>query len=93
MAAGEAICFGVDSIAVPYIKEAGVLFAFYAAGVLVFVYFAAFHISPTEYLTGEEGVVIPKHVVEELRHDGKEVPIVHHAVEEAVNLELVEKHA
>ncbi|EXJ75640.1 uncharacterized protein A1O5_00147 [Cladophialophora psammophila CBS 110553] len=65
LAAGEAICFGLDSIAVPYIKEAGTIFAFYATGVIVFIYLAAFHITETEYFTGEEGVVIPKHVVEE----------------------------
>lgn len=65
LAAGEAICFGVDSIGVPYIKEAGAIFAFYATGVIVFVYLAAYHITDTEYFAGEEGVVIPKHVVEE----------------------------
>ncbi|EXJ91481.1 hypothetical protein A1O3_00029 [Capronia epimyces CBS 606.96] len=70
MAGGEAICFGVDSIGVPFIKEAGVLFAFYFSGLLIFTYFAAYHITPTQYLVGEEGVVIPVHVVEELKHDG-----------------------
>lgn len=65
LAGGEAICFGLDSIAIPYIKEAGGIFAFYAAGVLTFTYFATYHISETEYFTGEEGVVVPIHVVEE----------------------------
>lgn len=65
LGAGEAICFGVDSISVPYIKEAGVIFCFYTTGVLVFAYLAAFHIHETEYFTGEEGVVVPKHVLEE----------------------------
>lgn len=65
MAAGEAICFGLDSIKVPYIKEAGVLFAFYASSVLIFCYLAAFHITDTQYFASEDGVVIPKHVVEE----------------------------
>ncbi|KIW38893.1 uncharacterized protein PV06_08718 [Exophiala oligosperma] len=65
LAAGEAICFGVDSIGVPYIKEAGVIFTFYATGILVFVYLAAYHIKETEYFVGEEGVVIPQHVIEE----------------------------
>jgi hypothetical protein len=65
LAAGEAVCFGLDSIAVPYLKEAGTIFAFYAAGVLVFLYLAIYHITDTEYFAGEEGVVIPKHVVEE----------------------------
>lgn len=65
LAAGEAICFGVDSLAVPYIKEAAVIFAFLAAGVLVLGYLALFHITETEYFTGEDGVVIPKHILEE----------------------------
>lgn len=65
MGAGEAICFGVDSLAVPYMKEAAVIFAFYTTGVLVFAYLAAYHIRETEYFNGEEDVVIPKHVLEE----------------------------
>lgn len=44
-------------------------------GVIVFIYLAAFHITETEYFAGEEGVVIPIHVVEE--HPGKmDDPIV-----------------
>jgi hypothetical protein len=61
--AGEAICFGVDSIGVPYIKEAGVLLAFYTTGVIIFAYMAVSHISETQYFVGEEGVVIPQHVL------------------------------
>ena len=70
LGAGEAICFGVDSIAVPYMKEAAVIFAFYTAGVFIFLYLAWFHISETEYFSHEEGVVIPKHVIEEAKADG-----------------------
>ncbi len=70
LGAGEAICFGLDSIAVPYVKEAGVIFAFYTSGVLVFVYLAAFHIKETKYFTGEDGVVIPKHVLDEHAQEG-----------------------
>ena len=51
-------------------KEAAVIFTFYAAGVLIFLYLALFHISETEYFSHEEGVVIPKHVLEEARADG-----------------------
>ncbi|ORY69003.1 uncharacterized protein BCR38DRAFT_363860 [Pseudomassariella vexata] len=65
LGAGEAICFGLDSIQVPYIKEAAVIFAFYATGVLVFLYLGLYHIRETEYFAGEEDVVIPKHVLEE----------------------------
>ncbi|RFU27343.1 hypothetical protein B7463_g9003, partial [Scytalidium lignicola] len=64
LAAGEAICFGVDSLAVPYIKEAGVLFAFYSTGILVFLYLALFQIEDTKYFTEAE-VIIPKHVLAE----------------------------
>lgn len=59
----------------PYIKEAGVLFAFYATGVLVFLYLATYHISETQYLAGEEGVVVPVHVAEELELVGKEASV------------------
>ena len=69
LAAGEAIIFGLDSIAIPYIKEAGVLFAFYTTGIIVFIYLAAFHITDTQYFTGEEGVVIPNHVLQEHEHE------------------------
>ena len=48
----------------PYIKEAATIFTFYTAGVLVFAYLAAFHISETKYFT-EDDVTIPKHVLEE----------------------------
>ncbi|KUJ07076.1 uncharacterized protein LY89DRAFT_601886 [Mollisia scopiformis] len=65
LGAGEAICFGLDSIGIPYIKEAGGIFAFYTTGVLIFLYMAAFHIEETKYFSGEEDVVIPKHVLEE----------------------------
>lgn len=37
----------------------------------MFTYLATFHISDTEYFTGEEGVVVPKHVLEEHAHDAK----------------------
>jgi hypothetical protein len=69
LAAGEAIIFGLDSIAIPYIKEAGVLFAFYTTGIIIFIYLAAFHITETQYFTGEEGVVIPTHVIREHEHE------------------------
>jgi hypothetical protein len=75
LGAGEAICFGVDSIAVPYVKESGVIFAFYTTGVLIFVYLAAFHIKETKYFTGEEDVVIPKHVLEEHAQHGGVVEV------------------
>lgn len=65
LAAGEAICFGVDSINVPYIYEAAVIFAFYASGVAIFACLAMFCIKETEYFNGEDDVVIPKDILEE----------------------------
>lgn len=41
-------------------KEAAVIFAFYTSGVLIFAF-----IKDTEYFNGEDGVVIPKHVLAE----------------------------
>ncbi|KAF1995490.1 hypothetical protein P154DRAFT_580797 [Amniculicola lignicola CBS 123094] len=70
LGAGEAICFGVDSIAVPYMKEAAMIFAFYIAGVFIFLYLALFHISNTEYFSHEEGVVIPNHMLAEASVEG-----------------------
>ncbi|KAJ5573147.1 hypothetical protein N7450_010131 [Penicillium hetheringtonii] len=71
LGAGEAICFGVDSVMVPFMKEAAVIFTFYTSGVLIFTYIAAFHIKDTEYFNGEEDVVIPKHVLSEHTDDGQ----------------------
>lgn len=65
LGAGEAICFGVDSIDVPFMKEAAVIFTFYTTGVLVFAYLAAFHVTETEYFNGEDDVIIPKHILAE----------------------------
>lgn len=65
LGAGEAICFRADSIAVPFIKDAGVIFAFYATGVMVFYYLALTQIKETEYFNREDDAVIPKHVLEE----------------------------
>ena len=65
LGAGEAVMFGIDSISVPFIKEAGVILCFYGAGIIIFAYMAAFHIKETEYFSNEEGVVVPKHVLDE----------------------------
>ncbi|KAJ5979915.1 hypothetical protein N7481_007213 [Penicillium waksmanii] len=71
LGAGEAICFGVDSLKVPFMKEAAVIFTFYTTGVLIFTYIATFHIKDTEYFNGEDDVVIPKHVLSEHANDGE----------------------
>ncbi|KAF9886549.1 hypothetical protein FE257_011321 [Aspergillus nanangensis] len=71
LGAGEAICFGVDSLKVPYMKEAAVIFTFYTSGVLIFAYIAACHIKETEYFNGDDDVVIPKHVLSEYVQEGQ----------------------
>ncbi|CAK7209946.1 hypothetical protein SBRCBS47491_000617 [Sporothrix bragantina] len=64
LAAGEAIVFGIDSAGVAFLDMAAILFAFYTAGVLIFLYLAVFHITETQYFAGEADVVIPQHVLE-----------------------------
>jgi len=65
LGAGEAICFGVDSIGVPFAKEAGVIFAFYLAGIVSFYYLGWYHIEETLYFKEDDaGVVIPNHILE-----------------------------
>ncbi|ERS98593.1 hypothetical protein HMPREF1624_05379 [Sporothrix schenckii ATCC 58251] len=64
LAAGEAVVFGIDSAGVSFLNMAAVLFAFYTAGVFVFLYLALFHVTETQYFTGEDDVVIPQHVLE-----------------------------
>lgn len=49
------------------------IFAFYAAGILILAYMALFHIKETQYFAEEEGVVVPKHVIEEHAQDGSEI--------------------
>jgi hypothetical protein len=66
LAAGEALLFGLDSIKIPYIKEAGGIFAFYAAGSLICAYMGWYHIENTMYFK-EEHVVVPNHVIDEFR--------------------------
>lgn len=61
----------MDSTQVPYIKEAAVILTFYASGVLIFAYIAAFQIKETEYFNGDEDVVIPKQVLSEYAQNGR----------------------
>lgn len=63
MGAGEAVNFGVDSIGVPYIKEAGVILALFAVGAGGLLYLALFEVKETMYFK-EEDVVVPTHVIE-----------------------------
>ncbi|KAK6396800.1 hypothetical protein LTR65_008698 [Meristemomyces frigidus] len=80
LGAGEAICFGLDSIEIPFIKEAGGIFAFYCAGVIAFYYLAFYHIQDTMYFEdGEDGVVVPNHILHEKGLDSEASPAVESA--------------
>ncbi|KAK5116713.1 hypothetical protein LTR62_007387 [Meristemomyces frigidus] len=74
LGAGEAICFGLDSIRIPYVDEAGGIFAFYCLGIVAFYYLAWYHIEDSNYFkSGEEGAVVPNHILQEKGLDGEEV--------------------
>lgn len=45
LAAGEAICFGVDAAGIPYIAFSGLIFGFYAAAIGALAYMGAFHLA------------------------------------------------
>ncbi|CAE7022410.1 hypothetical protein PTNB73_02368 [Pyrenophora teres f. teres] len=65
LGAGEAICFGLDSIKIPFIAEAGGILLFYVIGIASFYYLGIYHIKDTNYNKTEEGAVIPNHVLQE----------------------------
>lgn len=64
LGAGEAICFGLDSIKIPFIAEAGGILLFYVIGIASFYYLGIYHMQDTNYDRTEEGVVIPNHILE-----------------------------
>ncbi|KAJ4372612.1 hypothetical protein N0V86_007974 [Didymella sp. IMI 355093] len=64
LGAGEAICFGLDSIKIPFIAEAGGILLFYVIGFCVFYYLGVYHIRDTNYDHEEEGAIVPNHVLE-----------------------------
>ncbi|OAL05561.1 hypothetical protein IQ06DRAFT_239766 [Phaeosphaeriaceae sp. SRC1lsM3a] len=64
LGAGEAIIFGLDSIKIPYIAEAGGILLFYVIGICVFYYLGIYRIKDTNYDHAEEGAVIPNHILE-----------------------------
>ncbi|KAI3395007.1 hypothetical protein diail_1896 [Diaporthe ilicicola] len=45
LAAGEAICFGVDAARIPYVAFSGAIFGFYAAGIGALAYMCVFHVA------------------------------------------------
>mgnify|MGYP003624081752 CR=1 FL=1 len=64
LGAGEAIVFGLDSIKIPYVAEAGGILLFYVIGISVFYYLGFTHIKDTNYDHVEEGAVVPNHILE-----------------------------
>jgi hypothetical protein len=64
LGAGEAICFGLDSIKIPFIAESGGILLFYLIGICVFYYLGFYHIRDTNYDQEEEGAVVPNHILE-----------------------------
>lgn len=64
LGAGEAICFGLDSIKIPFIAEAGGILLFYVIGICVFYYLGIYHIKDTNYDQVEEGAVVPNHILQ-----------------------------
>jgi hypothetical protein len=63
LAAGEAVFFGVDSLEIPFAREAGVIFALYALGTAIFAYLGLTQIEDTMYFK-EEHVVVPLEVLD-----------------------------
>lgn len=63
LAAGEALFFGIDSLEIPFVREAGVIFALYALGTGIFAYLGVTQIEDTMYFK-EEHVVVPLEVLD-----------------------------
>ncbi|EXJ80501.1 hypothetical protein A1O1_08646 [Capronia coronata CBS 617.96] len=74
LAAGEALLFGLDSIGIPYIKEAGGIFAFYGSGCLICFWLGWYHIEDTMYFK-EDHVVVPNHIIHEIVDNSHELPV------------------
>jgi hypothetical protein len=55
LAAGEAICFGVDAARIPYVAFSGAVFAFYVAGIGVLAYMCLFHMAEPRLSLGDVG--------------------------------------
>jgi hypothetical protein len=64
LGAGEAVCFGLDSIKIPFIAESGGVLLFYSIGIASFYYLGIYHIKDTNYDHHEEGAVVPNHILQ-----------------------------
>jgi hypothetical protein len=63
LGAGEAVCFGLDSIKIPYLAESGGVLLFYTIGIASFYYLGIYHIKDTNYDHHEEGAIVPNHIL------------------------------
>jgi hypothetical protein len=94
LGAGEAIVFALDSIATAYVTEAAIIFSFYTAGVLVFLFASYKWIDETTYFKEDE-VVVPNHILIESGHE-KEIKVGQAVDEETDNdstpVEVTEKN-
>lgn len=64
LGAGEAVCFGLDSIKIPFLAESGGVLLFYTIGVASFYYLGVYHMKDTNYDHKEEGAVVPNHILQ-----------------------------
>lgn len=71
LAAGEAICFGVDAVGVSYVAFASAIFAFYALGIVALIYMGAYHLkTPTK-----ESPNLPDIETASASHDGTDLTV------------------
>ena len=67
LAAGEAVCFGLDSIKIPYRTFASGIFAFYLIGIIICIFLVYKHVEATCYFKeGEHGAVVPNYILEKM---------------------------
>ncbi|PVH97514.1 hypothetical protein DM02DRAFT_674063 [Periconia macrospinosa] len=64
LGAGEAVCFGLDSIRIPFLAESGGILLFYVLGIAGLYYLGVTKVRDTNYDRREIGAVVPNHVLE-----------------------------
>lgn len=75
LAAGEAICFSVDSVKIPYRTFAGGILTVYSMGIVVLFFLTATQVEETCYFKeGEQGVVVPNYIREKTTAPTKHAP-------------------
>jgi len=95
LGAGEAVCFGLDSIKIPFLAESGGILLFYMLGIASFYYLGIYHIKDTNYDHHEEGAVIPNHILEgKGLTEGQDINVIQRtaSISEGMHLGEKEKH-